>query len=101
MRRPFQLTALLACTLLAACSNSPDKPADADQPADGRCNADAVQNLLDQRLNSDLADQAKDKAGARYLRVTYPNQPVTLDYNAQRLNIEIDDGDIILRLSCG
>lgn len=101
MLRSLQLSTLLACALLAACSSNPEKNADASPQASGRCNADAVQNLVDERITTELAEQARVKAGAQFLRVTYPNQPVTMDYNSQRLNIEIDDGDIILRLNCG
>ncbi|MGL4315237.1 MAG: I78 family peptidase inhibitor [Pseudomonas sp.] len=100
MLRSLQLPALLACALLAACSSTSEKASD-KLPADARCNADAVQHLVDERITSELAEQARAKAGAQFLRVTYPNQPVTMDYNSQRLNIEIDDGDIILRLNCG
>lgn len=101
MLRSFQLPALLACTLLAACSSNPEKSTEASSQANAHCNAEAVQNLVDERITTELAEQARAKAGAQFLRVTYPNQPVTMDYNSQRLNIEIDDGDIILRLNCG
>ena len=50
---------------------------------------------------TDLAERARIESGAAQLRVTHPNQPVTMDYNPQRLNIDIDDDDIIIRLSCG
>jgi Arc/MetJ family transcription regulator len=100
MTRSLQLSSLLACALLAACSSSPDKPAAASK-GDGRCNAEAVQHLVGQRITTEMAEEAREQAGAEHLRVTQPNQPVTMDYNSQRLNIDIDEDDIILRLSCG
>jgi hypothetical protein len=48
-----------------------------------------------------MAEEARAEAGAEHLRVTQPNQPVTMDYNPQRLNIDIDEDDTIIRLSCG
>jgi entry exclusion lipoprotein TrbK len=100
MTRTLPLSALLAAALLAGCASSPDKPASASK-SDGRCNAEAVQHLVDQRITTELAEQARAEAGAEHLRVTQPNQPVTMDYNPQRLNIDIDEDDTIIRLSCG
>ena len=100
MNSILPLSTLLAAALLAGCASSPGQ----DTPAakgDGRCNAEAVQHLVDQRITAELAEETRVKAGAEHLRVTQPNQPVTMDYNPQRLNIDIDDDDIIIRLSCG
>ncbi|MBB2494691.1 entry exclusion lipoprotein TrbK [Aquipseudomonas ullengensis] len=98
MNRLLPAAALLASALLAACASEPQAP---ETQGDGTCNAEAVQNLTGKRITSELAEEARAKAGANFLRVTTPNQPVTLDYNSQRLNIDIDDGDSIIRLSCG
>lgn len=100
MTRTLPRSALLAAALLAGCASSPDQDAPAAK-GDGRCDAEAVQNLVDQRITTELAEEARVKAGAEYLRVVHPNQPVTMDYNPQRLNIDIDDDDSIIRLSCG
>ncbi|WP_068830594.1 I78 family peptidase inhibitor [Pseudomonas sp. BMS12] len=100
MNRLLPLATLCACTLLAACASSPQETTPAVQN-DGRCDAEAVQHLVDQRITTEMAEEARVQAGAKYLRVTQPNQPVTMDYNPQRLNIDIDDADTIVRLSCG
>ena len=101
MTRILSLSALLAGVLLAGCASSPQQDGAKAPKGDGRCNAEAVQHLVDQRITAELAEEARVKAGAEHLRVTQPNQPVTMDYNPQRLNIDIDDDDIIIRLSCG
>lgn len=100
MTRILPLSALLATALLAGCASSPDGEAPAAK-GDGRCDAAAVQNLVEQRITTELAEEARVKSGAELLRVTHPNQPVTMDYNPRRLNIDIDDADSIIRLSCG
>ena len=100
MTRTLPLSALLAAALLAGCASSPEEEAPAAK-GDGRCDAESVQNLVDQRLTTELAEKARVKSGAEYLRVTHPNQAVTMDYNPQRLNIDIDDDDSIIRVSCG
>ena len=99
-KRPF-LKALLAGALLAGCASSPQQDSAGAAKGDGRCNAEPVQYLLEERITTDLAERARIESGAAQLRVTHPNQPVTMDYNPQRLNIDIDDDDIIIRLSCG
>jgi entry exclusion lipoprotein TrbK len=100
MHRTLPLSALLAATLLAGCASSPDQDAPAAK-GDGRCDAEAVQHLVDQRITTELAEQAREQSGSAILRVVHPNQPVTMDYNPQRLTIDIDDDDSIIRLSCG
>lgn len=94
------ISLLTLCGLLAACSSSPATRT-TEKAGDGRCDAEAVQHFVDQRITSEMAEEARVEAGAKYLRVTQPNQPVTMDYNPQRLNIDIDDADSIIRLSCG
>ena len=101
MNRILPLSALLAGALLAGCASSPQQDVSKAPKGDGRCNAEPVQHLLEERITTDLAERARIESGAAQLRVTHPNQPVTMDYNPQRLNIDIDDDDIIIRLSCG
>jgi hypothetical protein len=49
MTRTLPRSALLAAALLAGCASSPDQDAPAAK-GDGRCDAEAVQNLVDQRI---------------------------------------------------
>lgn len=100
MNRFPPLPALLALALLGGCASSPSSQAPASK-GDGRCNAEPVQHLVEQRITAELAEQARKLSGAALLRVVHPHQPVAMDYNPQRLNIDIDDADSIIRLSCG
>ena len=56
---------------------------------------------MDKRITTEMAEEARVESGAEHLRVTAPNQAVTLEYNPRRLNIDIDEDDTIIRLSCG
>lgn len=94
------ISLLTFCSLLAACAATPEETAK-PTAGDGRCDAEAVQHFVDQRITAEMAEKAREEAGAKHLRVIQPNQPVTMDYNPQRLNIDIDDDDSIIRLSCG
>ncbi|MBC9251821.1 hypothetical protein A9179_16240 [Pseudomonas alcaligenes] len=99
MTRSLTLPTLLACAVLAACSSAPEQPQASH--ADGRCDAAPVQQLVGDKASAEVVENARQKAGAEYLRVTRPNQPVTMDYNPQRLNIDLNDAGVILRVNCG
>lgn len=115
MASPLTRIARLALPLglLAACSSSPEKSqatapdsstavfSEPSADEGSRCDADPVHDLIGQRLDEERATQARDRADARFLRITRPNQPLSMDYNPQRLNIDIDQDGVVLRVSCG
>ena len=101
------LLALFAAAALAGCS-SKDSPADATQPSaddapamTGTCNAKAVQSIIGQVVTPTLTEEARRDAGASVARVLTPHQPVTMEYNSQRLNIDVDDNQVVKQVSCG
>jgi hypothetical protein len=92
--------ALLA--VLAGCSSvdgskTPAPPANPN----GACNAELVQGMLGQTATAEQVEQARQHAGARSVRILAPGDAVTLEYNSQRLNIDIDEAEAIQRISCG
>ncbi|MED5608122.1 MULTISPECIES: I78 family peptidase inhibitor [Pseudomonas] len=93
---------LFGAILLAGCSSA-DKPAEspAAAPEAGRCNAGAVQSLVGKPLSQALVEQARRDAGAQNARVLHPHDAVTLEYNSQRLNINVDDRELVRGLNCG
>jgi len=101
--RLTHLSSIALLAVLAGCSSNDTATPAAQQPAsqDGRCNAEAVQNLLGQTVTSALVDQAQSQAGAQTTRVLSPGDAVTMDYNSQRLNIDIDEAESIVRITCG
>ncbi len=122
-RHPLSLVALAAMLALGACSTSPgdaaaqaqaaqagnaviapDATAPAPDPADTatQCDADAAQSYIGQDASEATVAQAKAAAGATgALRVIKPGQAVTMDFRADRLNVEVDDGNAIVRITCG
>lgn len=94
--------ALLGSVLLAGCSTA-DKTAESAAPAaeHTRCNAEPVQALVGKTASQALVDQARQQSGAQTARVLGPHDVVTLEYNSQRLNINVDDGRVIRSLNCG
>ena len=73
--------------LLAACV----APMASDQ-----CGASQLQYLVGQR-----GSVLEGMRFSQDLRVIQPGTSVTMDYRADRLNIRIDDRDVIVEVACG
>jgi len=59
------------------------------------CGADKLQDMLGRPL-SELSLPAD-----RMVRVIRPGEAVTMDYFPERLDIELDDQDTVIRVRCG
>jgi len=104
MRRSFAISAplLLCCALLAGCvvppAGSPPYPGlpPVPMPPEDACGAPDLQGLVGQQRST--LDRMRF---AVPLRVIEPGMAVTMDYSAQRLNIELDAAGRIQRVYCG
>ena len=90
-----------AATLaLAACSS-----VDLNEPANDTlpriCNADNASHVTGKRISPELEQEAKRSSGAGMLRVIRPGQMVTKDYRSERLNLQLNDHDTVVRAYCG
>jgi PBP1b-binding outer membrane lipoprotein LpoB len=95
---------VLAAALFAAgCSSTAEKSEPSATPADTSqgCSSSAVENLKGKTATPELLEQARQQAGASTARILTPNSVVTLEYNGQRLNLNVDDQRVITRVSCG
>ena len=70
-------------------------------PPVGSCDASQVQGLVGQPYTDAMQSPAKDDAGASDVRVIKPDQPVTMEFIGERLNIELDENGIISGVRCG
>ena len=91
------LAALLA---LGACA-APPAPQEPEAPAAVGCDASKAQFAVGQEPGLAVQDQARTRSGARIVRTLRPGQAVTMEYNAARLNLNLDTGGRIVRVSCG
>lgn len=84
--------ALAGCVfaVLAAC-----QPVVTDGPDLSTCGADALQGLVGQPAS--VLDTMKFGQETRIIR---PDMAVTMDFRAERLNIEIDRAERISRVHC-
>ena len=94
---------LTAALFAAGCSSTAEKSEPAAKPADQNqgCTSSAVEHLHGKVATPELLEQARQQAGATTARVLTPGSVVTLEYNGQRLNLNVDDQRMITRVSCG
>ncbi len=92
--RLIPLFAVAALTL-SACDLPPILAPD-DPDTEGTCGADGLQGLVGQHV-SVLGGMSFDGP----VRVIRPGDAVTMDYNPDRLNVEVNDAQRILRIFCG
>lgn len=83
---------------LAACAPVPPM----DAPAtDGTCSVDRVTEVVGRPYSADLAERARTQSGSKAVRVIRPGMAVTMDYRVDRLNVDLDEKDVVTALRCG
>lgn len=94
---------ILAAVLIAACTTTASPPmSDTNHPPQTACDAEAAKpQALGKVATPEVTERARRDAGARLLRVIRPGQMVTMDYLEDRLNIDLDEADVIVNLRCG
>lgn len=114
---PLALALLSACTgmepaapVVAASAPLPD-PVDATPPlagtggttgeAAGSCDAAAAQSTVGTVASAAVVERARIAAGARSARTLAPGQYTTMEFKAGRLNLSVDAGNVVVRVSCG
>ena len=83
--------------LLGACAATQQPPA----IGGAICKADGLGDLVGQPGTAELGAQALERAGARTLRWIQPNTAVTMDYRQDRLDIYLDEHNVVSKFSCG
>jgi len=77
---------------------APEAPPPADATA---CDATQAQWLVGKTPGQADADQARTDARATSVRLLKPDQPVSMEFNAARLNIELDEKGMVVSVRCG
>lgn len=101
------LSPVLAGLLLAGCAGMSSPPPHESAPPPPRvenqadCGAERVQDRIGREYSEALEASIRQQSGAASMRVIRPGEAVTLDYRADRLNVRLDDDDIISEIGCG
>lgn len=70
-------------------------------PRGGACNAAPAQSTIGQQSTGAVIEKARVASGAAMARVLRPNQPTTLEFNHERLNVVVDAAGRITAVRCG
>jgi len=99
MRLPLALLALISISTLTACT-LPQASREPQRPQQ-HCNAQAAQWAVGKTNTENNVAQARVQAGAYLVRVLNLGAPATREFNAERLNLEVDATGRIVRATCG
>lgn len=75
-------------------------PAPAPPPA-VLCDAKPAQFAVGQNSTASIMESARVRSGAQMARILRPGQMITKEFNAQRLNLQVDANGRILSVNCG
>lgn len=65
------------------------------------CNAQPAQFAVGQSSTANVMESARARSGAQMARILRPGQITTKEFNAQRLNLEVDATGRIIAVRCG
>lgn len=94
----------VAASLLVACTTPAPPPATGPVPAGpsaGVCHAQGAQFAVGKTATTSVVEEARQRSGAYIARVLRPGQMVTMEFNAQRLNLDVNAAGVVTRVRCG
>jgi hypothetical protein len=100
MTRSAAALMLAAACGLQACAQ-PQPPAPPPPAAPPTCNAAGAQFAVGHMSSEALASQAQQRSGAARVRALPPGMVITKEYDAGRLNLELDGSGRVVRVYCG
>ena len=82
-------------------ASRPTQPPNVPPPATGTCTADKAQWALGRAGDAALLERARVDATAAIARFIRPDEAITLEFSPARLNLYLDEQDIVRRVVCG
>lgn len=95
---------LSACTSAAPPMTDPLPPptASTPDPDASPCNAEAAKaDAIGRIADEATLARARSQAGVKFTRVIKPGMMVTMEFNPDRLNVDVDDNNRITNVRCG
>ena len=87
--------------LLAGCASPGPAPRPTGAPLGGTCDAAPAQSFVGQNTTAKVMEAARVRSGALMVRVLRPGQMITKEFDAQRLNLEVNAAGRIVAVRCG
>jgi hypothetical protein len=79
----------------------PTSPGAPIAPDTEKCDASKAGSAVGSPATAEVLERARGAAGASVARFLKPNQPITMEYLASRLNLGLDDESIVRSVRCG
>ena len=67
----------------------------------GECDSAAAQGAVGKNLTQSLLDQTRSSAGAATARVLKPRELITMEYEPTRVNVLVDETNVVTAVRCG
>lgn len=104
--RPASAPAVVSAASAPAASNRVADAAHGSssaQPGNARktCDASALQSQIGQKATAAVLEELRSRSGSTNARILRPGQLVTMEYNDTRLNLIVDDQDVMTAIRCG
>ncbi|MFG0233244.1 I78 family peptidase inhibitor [Achromobacter sp. 413638] len=73
----------------------------ASGPSGKTCDASALQSEIGKKATPAVLEDLRSRSGSQTARMLRPGQLVTMEYNDTRLNLIVDDKDVMTAIRCG
>ncbi|HZH42485.1 MAG TPA: I78 family peptidase inhibitor [Lysobacter sp.] len=104
------LPTLLALGTLVACGTMAGEQSDTRQTQDppqpgtessAQCNADRASWAIGQPATAEVLERIRADTGSTKARVLKPGMMVTMEYDGTRVNVDVNDRNLITGVRCG
>ena len=92
---------LATVALLAGCASPGPATGPTGAPLGGTCDAAPAQSFVGQNTTAKVMEAARVRSGALMARVLRPGQMITKEFDAQRVNLEVNAAGRIVAVRCG
>ena len=87
---------------LSACASAPAPSSPGPLPPSAMtCNAAPASWAVGQVASAGVVERVRLDSHSRSVRVLRPGQMVTMEFSAERVDIRVDGGNVILAVTCG
>jgi hypothetical protein len=95
------LAASVLALSLAACAPMPPRTGGPLPPTSFQCVAEPGAWAIGKEASADVVERIRVDTHSRIARVLRPGQVVTLEFSAERVNVNVNDRNAIIAVTCG